>query len=109
MHANATRSRPTRVVRRGANRTKTIVDAIDRRNGARWRVVSGRSAFARKLWGTAIRTRCSAGFFFFGARRERVLTHFAANLGTRLASEKQVIWPMPFAFDEHRAAAVRTV
>jgi hypothetical protein len=41
--------------------------------GDRWRVASGRSAFARGLWGTAIRTRCSTGFFFSGARRP--ITH----------------------------------
>lgn len=36
--------------------------------GDRWRVVSGRAAFARRLWGTAIRTRCSTGFFFCVSR-----------------------------------------
>lgn len=43
--------------------------------GDRWRVVSGRAAFARRLWGTAIRTRCSTGFFFCVARRH--MTHAA--------------------------------
>jgi len=53
------------MVRRGANQTKTIVDAHSTANRRQMAVCQSADQLSPEgCWGMAIRTRCSAGFFF---------------------------------------------